>query len=122
MYVCVGVWVCGSGLLGGWVDASVLCVCECVCVCVYWGRGFRLPSSNEVWSANTAAYTRTHAHTRTHFLQFQDYTTICNSAPSEILALIALRAKDKVVARNMEIVKKNLAALNGVCMCVCVSE
>lgn len=39
---------------------------------------------------------------------FKDYTTICNSAPSEILALIALRARDAVLDRNMEIISGNL--------------
>ena len=39
---------------------------------------------------------------------FKDYTTICNSAPSEVLALIALRAKDDVLARNLRIVLDNL--------------
>jgi aspartate/methionine/tyrosine aminotransferase len=38
----------------------------------------------------------------------KDYTTICNSAPSEILALIALRARDQVVARTRAIVDANL--------------
>jgi len=40
------------------------------------------------------------------------YTSICNSAPSEILALIALRAKDKVLHRNREIMFKNLDLLD----------
>ena len=31
---------------------------------------------------------------------FKDYTTICSSAPSEILAIIALRARDRVLARS----------------------
>jgi hypothetical protein len=39
---------------------------------------------------------------------FKDYTTICNSAPSEVLALIALRARDRVLARNRAIVEANL--------------
>ncbi|MGH9317780.1 MAG: aminotransferase class I/II-fold pyridoxal phosphate-dependent enzyme [Thermoanaerobaculia bacterium] len=43
---------------------------------------------------------------------FKDYTTICNSAPSEILALIALRARETVLARNRELVAENLAHLD----------
>jgi aspartate/methionine/tyrosine aminotransferase len=38
----------------------------------------------------------------------KDYTTICNSAPSEMLALIALRARDEIIERNQRIVRKNL--------------
>ena len=36
------------------------------------------------------------------------YTSICNSAPSEVLALIALRAKNQILARNQGIVAANL--------------
>lgn len=36
------------------------------------------------------------------------YTTICNAAPSEHLAVIALRARDRVLARNRAIVESNL--------------
>jgi aspartate/methionine/tyrosine aminotransferase len=36
------------------------------------------------------------------------YTTICNSAPSEVLALIALRARDHLLERNRRIVAENL--------------
>ena len=42
------------------------------------------------------------------WLAFKDYTTICNSAPSEILSLIALRAHEKIVARNLAIIRDNL--------------
>lgn len=38
----------------------------------------------------------------------KDYTTICCSAPSEVLALIALRAREKIVARNLTIIRDNL--------------
>jgi aspartate/methionine/tyrosine aminotransferase len=44
---------------------------------------------------------------------FKDYTTICSSAPSEILALIALRARDRVLARSRAIVAGNMALLDG---------
>jgi aspartate/methionine/tyrosine aminotransferase len=44
---------------------------------------------------------------------FKDYTTICSSAPSEILALIALRARDRVLVRSRSIVAANLERLDG---------
>jgi aspartate/methionine/tyrosine aminotransferase len=45
--------------------------------------------------------------------RMKDYTTICSSAPSEVLALIGLRARDRVLARSREIVAANLAVLDG---------
>jgi aspartate/methionine/tyrosine aminotransferase len=44
--------------------------------------------------------------------RFKDYTTICSSAPSEVLALIGLRARDQVLARSRAIVDANLAVLD----------
>lgn len=44
---------------------------------------------------------------------FKDYTTICSSAPSEVLALIGLRARDTVLARSRGIVDANLPILDG---------
>jgi aspartate/methionine/tyrosine aminotransferase len=44
---------------------------------------------------------------------FKDYTTICSPAPSEVLALIALRARDQVLARNRGIVAANLPLLDA---------
>ena len=40
--------------------------------------------------------------------RLKDYTTICSSAPSEVLALIALRARERVLSRSREIVATNL--------------
>ena len=45
--------------------------------------------------------------------RLKDYTTICSSAPSEVLALIGLRARDRVLARSREIVSANLAVLDA---------
>jgi aspartate/methionine/tyrosine aminotransferase len=42
----------------------------------------------------------------------KDYTTICSSAPSEILALIGLRAREAVLARSRSICAANLARLD----------
>jgi aspartate/methionine/tyrosine aminotransferase len=44
--------------------------------------------------------------------RFKDYLTICSSAPSEILALIALRNRDAVLGRSRGIVDANLALLD----------
>ena len=44
--------------------------------------------------------------------EFKDYTTICNNAPSEILSIIALRNKEKILKRNLEIISKNLNILD----------
>lgn len=43
--------------------------------------------------------------------RLKDYTTICSSAPSEILALVALRQRNAVLARSRGIVSANLAEL-----------
>ena len=43
---------------------------------------------------------------------FKDYTSICSSAPSEVLALIGLRARDAVLARSRGIVESNLERLD----------
>ncbi len=42
------------------------------------------------------------------WLGFKDYTTICNSAPSEILGMIALQSRETIVARNFSIIQENL--------------
>ncbi|MEL7435889.1 MAG: aminotransferase class I/II-fold pyridoxal phosphate-dependent enzyme, partial [Chloroflexota bacterium] len=46
------------------------------------------------------------------FVAFKDYTTICGSAPSEILAIIALEAHQPLIKRNLDIVAHNLALLD----------
>jgi len=40
---------------------------------------------------------------------FKDYTTICSSAPAEVLGIVALRARERILARNLAIVQANLA-------------
>jgi aspartate/methionine/tyrosine aminotransferase len=49
---------------------------------------------------------------RRRLAALKDYTTICNSAPSELLALIALRARDHVLARASRIISGNLTLLD----------
>jgi aspartate/methionine/tyrosine aminotransferase len=42
----------------------------------------------------------------------KDYTTICNSAPSEFLAEVAMRNRAKLVERNVGIIKSNLTVID----------
>jgi aspartate/methionine/tyrosine aminotransferase len=44
---------------------------------------------------------------------FKDYTSICNSAPSEFLAAVALRHRDRIVQRNLDTIRHNLGILDG---------
>ena len=44
------------------------------------------------------------------WLAYKDYTTICNSAPGEILGLIALQNSERILARNLEIIRANLGS------------
>ncbi len=47
------------------------------------------------------------------WMAFKDYTTICNSAPSEVLGIIALQNREKLVARSLTIIQENLQIANG---------
>ena len=42
----------------------------------------------------------------------KDYTTICNSAPSEFLAEVAMRNRQKLIERNLGIIKSNLEIMD----------
>ncbi|KAF0106618.1 MAG: class I and II aminotransferase [Anaerolineaceae bacterium] len=43
----------------------------------------------------------------------KDYTTICSSAPSEYLSELALRHREKLVERNLQIIRGNLSLLDA---------
>ena len=46
------------------------------------------------------------------FERFKHFLSICNSAPSEQLALIALKARERILERNRAIVRDNLGVLD----------
>ena len=50
---------------------------------------------------------------RTRLAASKDYTTICNAGPSELLALMALRQRDKVVGDINGIIASNLERLDA---------
>jgi len=48
----------------------------------------------------------------TRMAALKDYTTICNSAPSEYLSELALRHRDRLTGRNLAIIRDNLSLLD----------
>jgi aspartate/methionine/tyrosine aminotransferase len=65
-------------------------------------KSFALPGLRIGWLATRAS------GLIDRWLAFKDYTTICNSAPGEILGLIALQNKAHILRRNLEIILANL--------------
>jgi aspartate/methionine/tyrosine aminotransferase len=49
---------------------------------------------------------------RARLAELKDYTTICGSAPSEVLALMVLRARERILERNLALIARNLAAVD----------
>ena len=49
----------------------------------------------------------------TRMSALKDYTTICCSAPGEYLAELALRHREQIVERNLQIIRHNLGLLYG---------
>ena len=68
-------------------------------------KSFGLPGLRIGWIAtkNKEVYRK--------MASFKDYTSICNSAPSEFLAEIALKHKEKILKRNLGIIQENLSLL-----------
>jgi aspartate/methionine/tyrosine aminotransferase len=69
-------------------------------------KTYGLPGLRIGWLATRDADLRARA------VAIKDYTTLCNSAPSEILAEVALQALDRIVVRNLAIARSNLPLLD----------
>jgi aspartate/methionine/tyrosine aminotransferase len=70
-------------------------------------KSFGLPGLRIGWVA-------TQDKTLLHELaSYKNYTSICNSAPSEILSIMALRNKTHIIERNKTIAKNNLDLLDS---------
>ncbi len=69
-------------------------------------KAYGLPGLRIGWiaSQDTRALAR--------FNRYKHYLSICNSAPSERLAIIALNARDKILERNRRIIAGNLDLLD----------
>ena len=70
-------------------------------------KSFGLPGLRIGWLATQDAdvYQKMASH--------KDYTTICNTAPGEFLSELALKHRDKILNRNLSLVKKNLAEMDA---------
>jgi len=68
-------------------------------------KSFGMPGLRVGWLATQ------NADFLARFQAFKDYTTICGSAPSEMLAVIALDNAEALAARNLSITLENLATL-----------
>jgi len=49
----------------------------------------------------------------TRFERYKHYLSICNSGPSEILAMIALKARDQILSQNQALLQRNVIALEA---------
>jgi aspartate/methionine/tyrosine aminotransferase len=67
-------------------------------------KSFSLPGLRIGWLASQASALME------SWLAFKDYTTICNSAPGEILGIIALQNKEKIIRRNLAIIQENIGS------------
>ena len=45
----------------------------------------------------------------------KDYTTICSTVISELLAIVALRNKKEIIDSNLTIINQNVKYLEGFC-------
>ena len=87
-------------------------------VCDLYGRGITLSGMSKAFALPglRIGWLATHCPGLMEcWTQYKDYTTICSSAPSEILAIIGLRARQVIVARNLEIIKKNITLARELC-------
>jgi aspartate/methionine/tyrosine aminotransferase len=70
-------------------------------------KAYGLPGLRVGWLATRHAATRDAAQT------YKDYTTICSSAPSERLAVVALKNAERLVERSRALVARNLPLLEA---------
>jgi aspartate/methionine/tyrosine aminotransferase len=70
-------------------------------------KTYGLPGLRIGWLASR------HAELLARIAELKDYTTICSSAPSELLAALALRHRHLLAQRNVDINRANLPVLEG---------
>ncbi len=84
-------------------------------VCDVYEKGISLSGTSKLWGLPglRIGWLITHdTHLLKRICSVKNYLSLCNSAPSEILSIIALRAREKILLRNRELVIHNLAFLD----------
>jgi aspartate/methionine/tyrosine aminotransferase len=83
--------------------------------CDVYEKGISLSGTSKLWGLPGLRIGWLVCHD-THLLNricsVKNYLSLCNSAPSEILTIMALRAREKILNRNREIVIQNLKLLD----------
>lgn len=93
--------------------------------------GLRLPAAVDLYpkALSLAGLSKTHAapglrlgwlitrapRVMDRLMAYHDYTIICHSAPSEVLGLIAVRATENLLARNLALIRAHTALAAAFC-------
>lgn len=108
-----GVWVFADEMYRGLEYqpgqrlAAAVDICERAVSLCGMSKAYALPGLRIGWLASRADGLVQRC------LAFKDYTTICSSAPSEVLALIGLRSRQAISERNLAIIQTNIGRARG---------
>jgi aspartate/methionine/tyrosine aminotransferase len=83
--------------------------------CDVYGRGVSLGSISKTYGLpglRLGWLSTRDQRIRDRVTELKDYTTICSSAPSELLTAVALRNREVLIERNLGIVRSNLSLLD----------
>jgi aspartate/methionine/tyrosine aminotransferase len=85
-------------------------------VCEVYEKGISLCGLSKTFSmpgARSGWLITQNREMMTSFKTYKDYTTICGSAPDEILSLMALRQRKRIIEDNLRTIRKNIKALEA---------
>lgn len=84
-------------------------------VCDIYEKGISLSGTSKLWGLPglRIGWLVTHDQSLLNKIcSIKNYLSLCNNAPSEILTIIALRAREKILNRNQDLVTSNLKLLD----------
>lgn len=84
--------------------------------CDIYEKGISLSGTSKLWGLPGLRIGWLISHDTAllkHICSVKNYLSLCNSAPSEILTIMAIRARNRIFNRNREIVLSNLKLLDA---------